>query len=130
MDGKEVEREYKEEVSELENWDERGDEEEYMVYGKNMGYEVCIEERGLSKGDVYRMLINRDKGGRKGCIIGVIEGSKRDDMIGVVRKMGEEVGNEVKEIRVDMGGRMEKIGKRWFGGGMEVIDRFDVEKVV
>ena len=38
---------------------------------------------GLSKGDLYTILINRYKRGRKGSIIAVIQGTKTDDIIAV-----------------------------------------------
>lgn len=110
----------------MNNWNEKEDGEEFIVYGKNIGYDLCIDERGLRKGEVYRMVRNGDKDGGKGRIVGIVKGSKGEDVMNVVVKIDGDKGKEVKEIRVDMGGSMEKIGKGCFGGGMEVVDGLDV----
>ena len=95
-----------------------------------MGYHLCIDETALSKGDLYTILINRDKRGRKGSIIAVIQGTKTDDIIAVLTKMPQELRNQVKEITLDMAGSMQKIAKTCFPRAMQVIDRFHVQKLV
>ena len=89
-----------------------------------------LTETALSKGDLYTILINRDKRGRKGSIIAVIQGTKTDDIIAVLTKMPQELRNQVKEITLDMAGSMQKIAKTCFPRAMQVIDRFHVQKLV
>ncbi|WP_192921166.1 transposase, partial [Bacteroides xylanisolvens] len=79
---------------------------------------------------LYTILINRDKRGRKGSIIAVIQGTKTDDIIAVLTKMPQELRNQVKEITLDMAGSMQKIAKTCFPRAMQVIDRFHVQKLV
>ncbi|MCR2007175.1 transposase [Bacteroides acidifaciens] len=86
-----------------------------------MGYHLCIDETALSKGDLYTILINRDKRGRKGSIIAAIQGTKTDDIIAVLTKMPQELRNQVKEITLDMAGSMQKIAKTCFPRAMQVI---------
>lgn len=95
--------------------------QEYILYPKNMGYHLCIDETALSKGDLYTILINRDKRGRKGSIIAAIQGTKTDDIIAVLTKMPQELRNQVKEITLDMAGSMQKIAKTCFPRAMQVI---------
>ena len=66
MDGKQLQSQYKDHLSDFQNWDQRAHAQEYILYPKNMGYHLCIDETALSKGDLYTILINRDKRGRKG----------------------------------------------------------------
>ena len=73
MDGKQLQSQYKDHLSDFQNWDQRAHAQEYILYPKNMGYHLCIDETALSKGDLYTILINRDKRGRKGSIIAVIQ---------------------------------------------------------
>ena len=98
MDGKQLQSQYKDHLSDFQNWDQRAHAQEYILYPKNMGYHLCIDETALSKGDLYTILINRDKRGRKGSIIAVIQGTKTDDIIAVLTKMPQELRNQVKEI--------------------------------
>ena len=102
MDGKQLQSQYKDHLSDFQNWDQRAHAQEYILYPKNMGYHLCIDETALSKGDLYTILINRDKRGRKGSIIAVIQGTKTDDIIAVLTKMPQELRNQVKEITLDM----------------------------
>ena len=130
MDGKQLQSQYKDHLSDFQNWDQRAHAQEYILYPKNMGYRLCIDETALSKGDLYTILINRDKRGRKGSIIAVIQGTKADDIIAVLTKMPQELRNQVKEITLDMAGSMQKIAKTCFSRAMQVIDRFHVQKLV
>ena len=130
MDGKQLQSQYKDHLSDFQNWDQRAHAQEYILYPKNMGYHLCIDETALSKGDLYTILINRDKRGRKGSIIAVIQGTKADDIIAVLTKMPQELRNQVKEITLDMAGSMQKIAKTCFPRAMQVIDRFHVQKLV
>ncbi len=93
MDGKQLQSQYKDHLSDFQNWDQRAHAQEYILYPKNMGYHLCIDETALSKGDLYTILINRDKRGRKGSIIAVIQGTKTDDIIAVLTKMPQELRN-------------------------------------
>ena len=130
MDGKQLQSQYKDHLSDFQNWDQRAHAQDYILYPKNMGYRLCIDETALSKGDLYTILINRDKRGRKGSIIAVIQGTKADDIIAVLTKMPQELRNQVKEITLDMAGSMQKIAKTCFPRAMQVIDRFHVQKLV
>ncbi len=121
MDGKQLQSQYKDHLSDFQNWDQRAHAQEYILYPKNMGYHLCIDETALSKGDLYTILINRDKRGRKGSIIAAIQGTKTDDIIAVLTKMPQELRNQVKEITLDMAGSMQKIAKTCFPRAMQVI---------
>ena len=58
MDGKQLQSQYKDHLSDFQNWDQRAHAQEYILYPKNMGYRLCIDETALSKGDLYTILIN------------------------------------------------------------------------
>ena len=102
MDGKQLQSQYKDHLSDFQNWDKRAHDKEYILYPKNIGYRLCIDEKALSKGNLYTILVNRDKRGRKGSIIAVIQGTKADDIIAVLIKVRKELRNQVKEITLDI----------------------------
>lgn len=130
MDGKQLQSHYKDHLSDFNNWDQKEHAEEYILYPKNIGYHLCIDETALSKGDLYTILINRDKRGRKGSIVAVVRGTKAEEIIAVLTKMPQELRNQVKEITLDMAASMQKIAKTCFPRAMQVIDRFHVQKLV
>lgn len=52
---------------------------------------ACILTKQLGVKEIFIPLINRDKRGRKGSIIAVVQGTKADDIIAVLTKMPKEL---------------------------------------
>lgn len=130
MDGKQLQHQYKDHLSDYQSWDQKEHAQDDILYPKNTGYNLCIDETALSKGELYTILLNRDKRGRKGSIVAVVQGTKAEDIIAVLMKIPQEQRNQVKEITLDMAGSMHKIAKTCFPRAMQVIDRFHVQKLV
>ena len=130
MDGKQLQTQYKDHLSDFNNWNQKEHAEDFILYPKNIGYHLCIDETALSKGELYTILTNRDKHGRKGTIVAIVKGTKAEDVINVLLKIDAGKRNQVKEITLDMAGSMQKIARRCFPGAMQVVDRFHVSKLV
>ena len=112
MDGKQLQTQYKEHLSDFNNWYQKEHAEDFILYPKNIGYHLCIDETALSKGELYTILTNRDKHGRKGTIVAIVKGTKAEDVINVLLKIDADKRNQVKEITLDM--------------AMQVVDRLHV----
>lgn len=130
MDGKQLQNQYKEHLSDYEDWDQKKHALKYILYPKNIGYRLCIDETALSKGELYTIIINKDKRGRKGSIVAIIKGTKAEDIIAVLMRVAADIRSQVKEITLDMAASMHKIAKACFPRAMQVIDRFHVQKLV
>lgn len=130
MDGKQLQCQYKGHLSEYGQWEQKEHAEDYILYPKNMGHHLCIDETALTRGELYTILTNKDKRGRKGSIIAIIKGTKAEDIIAVLKTIELQTRNKVKEITLDMAGSMQKIAKHCFPRAMQVIDRFHVQKLV
>ena len=130
MDGKQLQSQYKEHLSDYKDWDQKEHAEDYILYPKNVGYRLCIDETALSKGELYTIIINKDKRGRKGSIVAVIKGTKAEDVIAVLMLIPADIRRQVKEITLDMAASMYKIARTCFPRAMQVIDRFHVQKLV
>lgn len=126
MDGKQLQNQYKNHLSGYHSWDQKEHAQDYILYPKNIGYHLCMNETSLSKGELYTSLLNRDKRGRAGSIIAVVHETKAEDVISILMKLSEEQRNQVKEITLDMAGSMHKTAKTCFPCAMQVIDRFHV----
>ena len=50
MDGKQLQTQYKEHLSDFNNWNQKEHAEDFILYPKNIGYQLCIDETDLSKG--------------------------------------------------------------------------------
>ena len=44
MDGKQLQTQYKEHLSDFNNWDQKEHAENFILYPKNIGYHLCIDE--------------------------------------------------------------------------------------
>lgn len=130
MDGKQLQSQYKEHLSEYKDWEQKEHAQDYILYPKNMGYRLCIDETALSKGELYTIIINKDRRGRKGSIVAVIKGTKAEDVIAVLMLIAADIRRQVKEITLDMAASMYKIARTCFPRAMQVIDRFHVQKLV
>lgn len=130
MDGKQLQSQYKEHLSDYKDWEQKEHAQDYILYPKNAGYRLCIDETALSKGELYTIIINKDKHGRKGSIVAVIKGTKAEDVIAVLMLIPEDIRRQVKEITLDMAASMYKIARKCFPQAMQVIDRFHVQKLV
>lgn len=130
MDGKQLQCQYKGHLSEYGQWEQKEHAKDYILYPKNMGHHLCIDETALTRGELYTILTNKDKRGRKGSIIAIIKGTKAEDIIAVLKTIELQTRNKVKEITLDMAGSMQKIAKHCFPRAMQVIDRFHVQKLV
>lgn len=130
MDGKQLQSQYKEHLSNYKDWEQKEHAQDYILYPKNVGYRLCIDETALSKGELYTIIINKDKHGRKGSIVAVIKGTKAEDVIAVLMLIPEDICRQVKEITLDMAASMYKIARKCFPQAMQVIDRFHVQKLV
>lgn len=130
MDGKQLQKHYKEYLSDFNSWSQLEHADDYILYPKNIGYRLCIDETALTQGDLYTIIINPDKKGRKGSLVSIIKGTKAETVIAVLKLISTSLRSKVKEITLDMAGSMQKIAKACFPKAMQVIDRFHVQKLV
>ncbi len=100
-----------------------------MLFGKNLGFYLSLDETSLSNGELYTVLTNKGANGKKGSIVAIIKGTKADDVINVLDKIPVERRSMVKEITVDMAGNMNLIAKKCFPRTEIVTDRFHVQKL-
>ena len=75
MDGIQLERHYKEHLSDFTNWSAAEHAEEWLIFPENTGTHLSIDETSLSNGELYTVITNRAARGRKGSLVAVIEGT-------------------------------------------------------
>lgn len=100
-----------------------------MLFSKNLGKHLSLDETSLSNGELYTILTNKEANGLKGAIVAIIKGTKTKDVIEVLCKIPESRRNIVKEITVDMASNMNLIAKKCFPKTEIVTDRFHVQKL-
>ncbi|MEG2337400.1 MAG: hypothetical protein RSC04_06650, partial [Bacteroidales bacterium] len=60
---------YKHYISGFEYWEPLHHAQEYVVFKKNMGEYLSMDETCLSQGEVYILLTNKAKKGKTGCLM-------------------------------------------------------------
>lgn len=129
LNGAQLERHYKEHLSDYASWSEKDHAEKWLVFPENIGPDISIDETSLSNGELYTILTNKAAKGRKGALVAIIKGTSSQTVIEALKKIPEDKLHEVQEITLDMADSMHKIVRHCFPGARRVIDRFHVQKL-
>ncbi|WP_419196185.1 ISL3 family transposase, partial [Bacteroides fragilis] len=129
MDAKQLESQYKNHLSHFKNWEQRSHAQEWILFEKNIGPYVGLDETALSSGELYTILINKDAKGKKGTIIAMVKGTSAEKVSQVLLKLSRRRRFQVREITLDMAPNMAQIARVCFPAAKQVIDRFHVQKL-
>lgn len=121
---------YKQKLSNFTKWDQLKYCEQYMLFLKNMGEKLSIDESALSKGELYTFLTNKSGKGKKRTLIASISGTKSEDIIKVFKKIPIALRKNVLEVTLDMANNMGSAVRACFPMAKLVIDRFHVVRLV
>jgi transposase len=129
VNGVQLERHYKEHLSDFKSWEAKKHAEEWLVFPENTGAHLSIDETSLSNGELYTIVTNKAAKGRKGALVAIVEGTSSEKVIEALEKIPQEKLALVKEVTLDMAESMHKIVRRCFPNAIRVIDRFHVQKL-
>lgn len=130
VDGRTLQRHYKEKLSDYQEWKEAKHPQEYLIYPKNLGKYLSIDETALSNGELYTVVTNKEAKGKKGSLVALIKGTKAEYVISHLLKLPANLRRKVKEITLDMASTMIRICQQAFPRAIQVTDRFHVQKLV
>lgn len=129
VDGKQLQEQYKDYLSDFHTWHQKDHAEKWLVFQKNIGEHLSIDETALSNGELYTIVTNKAAKGRKGAIVAMCRGTVAEDIISVLERIPLKQRNKVKEVTLDMAANMAKAIRRCFPYARRVIDRFHVQKL-
>ena len=115
-------------MSDYDTWSAKEHADKWLLFPKNIGPKLCIDETAMSNGELYTIISNPEAHGRKGTLVAMVEGVKSDDVIDVINRIPERHRRLVKEVTLDMSNGMNRIVTRCFPCAIKVIDRFHVQK--
>lgn len=104
--------------------------EDWILYEDNIGETLSLDEVSLSDGELYTVLTNSKKKGKKGTIVAMIKGIKSSDICEILDLIPKSKREMVKEVSVDMANNMEKIAYTSFPSASIVTDRFHVAQLI
>jgi transposase len=129
MDGSQLQQQYKHHISDYKDWDQRDHATEWMIFEKNMGTHLSIDETALSSDELYTVVTNKSAKGQKGSIVAIIKGTQADKVIEVLQRISKRLRQRVLEVTLDMAAGMHLIVKRCFPYAQRVVDRFHVQQL-
>jgi transposase len=116
-------------LSDFKIWDQKSHAKDWLIFPKNLGKRLSIDETSLSNGELYTILTNKAAKGKKGTIVAMVAGTKAETVIAIIEKIPLKQRNLVTEITLDMAGNMGLIAKKCFPNATRVTDRFHVQKL-
>lgn len=116
-------------MSGFSEWDEAEHAAEWLLRPENIGTRLCIDETSLSQGELYTFVSNPDGNARKGTLVAMVKGTKKEDVRQVLHKVPFCQRLKVKEITMDLSDTMSAIASECFPCAQQTIDRFHVQRL-
>lgn len=127
---KAFEKQYKEHLSGFREWEQKEHAQDWVLFAKNIGEQLSIDEVAISKGELYTVVTNKTAHGKKNALVAIVAGTKAADVVNVLKKIPEEHRNAVTEVTLDMSNVMDVIIRSSFPQADIVSDRFHVQQLV
>lgn len=125
-----LEKQYKNDLSSFLEWEQKEHAEDWLLFPKNIGSHLGIDETSLSNGELYTIVTNKKAKGKKGAIVAIAKGTKASVVSSVLMQIPVKQRMKVKEVTLDMAKTMDWIVRECFPNCKKVIDRFHVQKLV
>ena len=122
-------QQYKEHLSDYQQWDQKSHAQDWMLFPENIGPRLSLDETSLSNGELYTILTNKAAKGGKGVLVAMVKGTKAESVIEVLTQIPKRLRDQVEELTLDMANSMNLVVKHCFGKATRVIDRFHVQKL-
>jgi transposase len=130
VDGKQLQRHYKDYISDYREWEQLLHAHEYVLHKHNIGERISMDETCLGQGELYTIITNKNAQGGKGAMIAMIKGTKSENVLYYLNKLPRSQRLKVKETTIDLSPSMKLIAKKAFPNATIVSDRFHVQKLM
>ena len=71
-----------------------------LYFPDNIGEHLSLDETCLTNGDLYTVITNRDRHGKEGCLVGIVAGTKSEDVITALDPRAGETQSKGSNIRL------------------------------
>lgn len=129
LHGQTLEKQYKDKLSNFREWEEEMNSEA-LIYPENFGKYMSIDETALYNGELYTIITNKERHGRKGALAALIKGTKNEIVSKALEKVPTEKRMQVEEITLDFAESMDWICRMNFPNAKLVGDRFHIQQIV
>jgi hypothetical protein len=73
-------------LSDFKVWEQKPHAKDWLLFAKNLGSYLSLDETAFSNGDLYTILTNKKAKGKKSAIIVMVKGTKAETVIKVLHK--------------------------------------------
>ena len=101
-------------MSDFNSWSQKNHATKWLLFSKNLGTHLSLDETAFSNGDLYTIITNKSAKGKKGAIVAMIKGTKAEVVVKILHKIPLKQRKIVKEVTLDMAGNMGLIVKKSF----------------
>jgi transposase len=84
----------------------------------------------VSNGELYTILTNKDRHGKKGCLVAIVHGTKVEVIRAAFEKIPLQMRKTVQTITHDLSESMGQVAEECFPNAVRIDDRFHVQKLV
>ena len=130
INGDEFERAYKDHLSDFRTWKHKYHAQKWLVFPRNIGPTLSIDETALSNGDLYTIISNKDAHGRKGALVAIASGTKLQDVVEAVMHIHWYLRCKLRQVTMDFSEGMHQIVMKCFAYVTSTLDRFHIQQLV
>lgn len=127
---KEFEKQYRDHLSGFDDWDQKEHAEAWLLFPHNLGSRLAIDETELTNGELYTIVTNKAKHGKKGALVAMVAGTRAEAVAAVLCRIPALNRGMVSEVTLDLSPAMESIVRTSFPRARVTSDRFHVQQLV
>jgi transposase len=101
VDGKQLQQQYKDYLSNYHAWEQKDHADEWMLFEDNIGPSLSIDETALSNGELYTIVTNKAAKGGKKAIVAMLKGTQAEQIITVLERIPLRRRKKFKEVTME-----------------------------
>ena len=129
LNGKKLQRQYKNHFSDYRAFKEQQKGKDYLLYQENLREALSIDETALSGGELYTIVTAKAAKGKKGALVAMVKGTMAERITDVLQQIPEKIRRGVREVSADMAAPLHAVIRRCFPHAHRVVDRFHVQQL-
>ncbi|RYZ19503.1 MAG: DDE transposase, partial [Chitinophagaceae bacterium] len=129
LNGKKLQRQYRNHFSDYQEFKEKQQGSDYLLFEHNLSDALSIDETALSNGELYTIVTSKAAKGKKGALLAMVRGTVADKISQVLYQIPEKLRRQVKEVSADMAAPLRSVILRCFPQAHRVVDRFHVQQL-
>ena len=90
-------------------WDQKDHADKWLLFEKNIGEKLSIDEIAVTNGELYTIVTNKSAKEGRGSLVAIVAGTKSSEVITVLQKIPIDIREKVLEVTLDMSNAMDSI---------------------